>query len=195
MAYNRTQANTLLSVDEMVLFEASLADRLKASGAAELRKQVKRTRTLRDKSSDLLQRQKIATRGRTGTKLGPDGDANERTQRKVLLLGEILARFAKRLALLEPAVQPEAKGPTGKALVPLLASATTPAQRGAPVLPPRSAKAPAVGPMAGKLTGPGSDSARAMAKTSKLQDKGSRAIQGHVSVVGRHNQAKRDGRS
>lgn len=86
MAYNRTQANTLLSAEEMVLLDASLADRLKASGAAELRKHVKRTRTLRDKSSDLLQRQKIATRGRTGTKLGPDGDANERTQRKVLLL-------------------------------------------------------------------------------------------------------------
>ena len=49
--------------------------------------------------------------------------------------------------------------------------------------------------MAGELFGTGSDRARAMAKTSKLQDKGSRAIQGHVSVVGRHNQAKRDGRS
>ena len=194
MAYNRTQASTLLSADEMVLFDASLADRVKALGAAELRKQVKRTRTLRDKSSDLLQRQKIATRGRTGTKLGPGGDANERTERKVLLLGETLARFEKRLALLEPAAQPEAKGPAGKALAPPPASAPMPPQPGAPVLPPRSVKAPAVGPMAGKLTGPGSDSARAMAKTSKLQDKGSRAIQGHVSVVGRHNQAKRDGR-
>ena len=113
----------------------------------------------------------------------------------MLLLGEILARFEKRLALLEPAVQPEAKGPTGKALVPLLASATTPPQRGTPALPPRSAKAPAVGPMAGELTGPGSDRARAMAKTSKLQDKGSRATRGYVSVGGRHNQAERDGRS
>ena len=113
----------------------------------------------------------------------------------MLLIGEILARFEERLALLEPAVQPEAKGLTGKALGPLLASATTPPQRGTPALPPRSAKAPAVGPMAGELIGTGSDRARAMAKTSKLQDKGSRAIQGHVSVVGRHNQAKRDGRS
>ena len=60
-------------------------------------------RALRDKSSDLLKRQKIAERGRIGTKLGPDGDANEGTQRKVLLLGELLARFEKRLALLEPA--------------------------------------------------------------------------------------------
>jgi hypothetical protein len=125
LAYNRTQANNLLSAEEMVLFDASLADRIKALGAAELRKQVKRTRTLRDKSSDLLQRQKIATRGRTGTKLGPDGDANERTQRKVLLLGEILARLEKRLALLEPAAQPEAKGPA-EALAPLPASAATP---------------------------------------------------------------------
>ena len=166
LAYNRTQANTLPSADEMVLFDASLADRLKASGAVELRKQVMRTRTLRDKSSDLPQRQKIATRGRAGTLGGaPTG---------------------------HPA---QAKGPTGKALVQLLPSATTPPQRGTPALPPRSAKAPAVAPMAGKRTGPGSDSARAMAKTSKLQNKGSLAIQGHVSVVGRHNQAKLDGRS
>jgi hypothetical protein len=124
LAYNRTQASNLLSAEEMALFDASLADRVKALGAAELRKQVKRTRTLRDKSSDLLQRQKIATRGRTGTKLGPEGDANERTERKVVLLGETLSRFEKRLALLEPAAQPEAKGPAGKALASLPASAT-----------------------------------------------------------------------
>ena len=45
MAYNRTQASNLLSAEEMALFDASLADRVKALGAAELRKQVKRTRT------------------------------------------------------------------------------------------------------------------------------------------------------
>ena len=47
MAYNRTQANTLFSAEEMMLFDASLADRLKALGAAELRKQVKRARPAR----------------------------------------------------------------------------------------------------------------------------------------------------
>ena len=49
--------------------------------------------------------------------------------------------------------------------------------------------------MVGELTGPGTDRALAMAKTSKLQDKGSRATRGYVSVGGRHNQAERDGRS
>ena len=121
--------------------------------------------------------------------------SHARTLRKLLLLRKFMARFEKRLALLEPAVQPEAKGPTGKALVPLLASATTTPQRGTPALPPRSTKAPAVGAMAGELPGPGSDRARAMAKTSKLQDKSSRATRGYVTVGGRHNQAKRDVRS
>ena len=48
MANNRTQANTLFSAEEMMLFDASLADRLKALGAAELRKQVKRAHPARE---------------------------------------------------------------------------------------------------------------------------------------------------
>jgi len=196
LAYNRTQASKLLGVAEMALFELSLADRIRTLSAGELHQQIKRARIVRDKASDLLKRQALATQRRTGSKTGPAGDANERTQRKLQIMSETLARFEKRLAVVEP---PPSTNDANDASSPSSAGPATAIQTamhvpGAPALPERSTKAPAVGPVSRKLMGPGSDNARAMAQKSQFQEVNSRAIQGHVSVVGRHNQAKRDGR-
>lgn len=103
MAYNRIQAGRLLAADELPVFEASLREPLTALTAAKLRVLIKRARTMRDKAQDLLQRQRVATRGRTGSKGGTTGAANERTAQKVRALGEALARFENRLAQLDAA--------------------------------------------------------------------------------------------
>lgn len=103
MAYNRTQVRNLLSAAEFELFEASLADNLKMLTGARLRSRIGRARALRDKYQDLLRRQKIATRGRTGSKLGNTGVANQRTEQKMAVLAEALLRFEKRALQLEAA--------------------------------------------------------------------------------------------
>ena len=103
MAYNRIQAGRLLAAAELPVFEASLGEPLAALTAAKLRVLIKRARTMRDKAQDLLQRQRVATRGRTGSKGGTSGAANERTAQKARALNEALTRFEHRLAQLEAA--------------------------------------------------------------------------------------------
>ncbi len=93
MPYNRIQARRFLSASEIELFESSLGASRKALGPADLRRHLKRARTLRDKSRDLLQRQKLATRARTGSKWGKTGHANERTAQKAAAFSEALQRF------------------------------------------------------------------------------------------------------
>lgn len=79
MATTLIQARKLLTAAELDVFAASRAEALKALTAVQLRGKIKRSRTLRDKYQDLLRRQKVATRGRTGSKAGTSGVANERT--------------------------------------------------------------------------------------------------------------------
>lgn len=102
MPYNRVQVRAFLSSSEIELFESSLDASRKGLSKAELRRRLKRARTLRDKSRDLLRRQKLATRARTGSKVGVSGQANERTAQKAAALAEALNRFeaetASRLA-------------------------------------------------------------------------------------------------
>lgn len=103
MAYNRTQVHHLLSAAEFELFEASLAASLKTLTGVRLRSKIGRARAMRDKYRDLLRRQKIATRGRTGSKLGNTGVANQRTEQKMAVLVEVLRRFEKRVLQLDAA--------------------------------------------------------------------------------------------
>lgn len=98
MAYNRVQVRAFLSTSERDLFESSLGASCKALGTADLRRRVQRTRTLRDKERDLFQRQRLATRARTGTKVGASGVANERTQKKATAFEEALKRFEAEMA-------------------------------------------------------------------------------------------------
>jgi hypothetical protein len=191
MAYNRNQVAGLLSATEMELFVASLAGPIVELDAAALRSQIRRTRTLRDKSQDLLQRQRLATRDRTGTKSGQSGVANERTAQKVKAFAETLQRFENRLGLLEAREAREAarahslRGQPRAGRVPGAAGHR----------PLRSPKAPAIAPQGGPA-GPGatSEGARSARHAKQFEASRSKAIQGHLSSRGRTSQARRDQR-
>lgn len=145
MAYNRTQVRSLLNASELALFEASLAGPVKELTTAQLRAKVSRTRALRDKYQDLLRRQKLATRQRTGSKSGAGvtADANKRTEQKMVALAEVLARFEKRLEQNE-ATQARAAEKTAAAAERLAALK----QR--TVVPKRSAAKPTPAPRAAR---------------------------------------------
>ena len=110
MAYNRIQARRLLAATELPLFEASLSDTLGALPEARSRALIKRARIMRDKAQDLLRRQRVATRGRTGNKGGTTGAANERTAQKVQALSEALTRLESRLSKLDAATERAVSG-------------------------------------------------------------------------------------
>ena len=97
MAVTRDQASRLLSESEMSLFSDSRNPTLRSFSARELTRRIERARKLRDKSRDLLQRQRLGSRKRTGSKGGATGDANERTARKGEVFDDILQRFESRL--------------------------------------------------------------------------------------------------
>lgn len=197
MAYNRLQAARLLSASELPLFLDSLPDRIGAHRTARLRTLVKRTRAQRDKARDLWQRQRVATRRRTGSKGGRSGDANARTDRKARVLDEALQRLERQLARLEA---PAAAKPTRMvslqaavkaAAKPAPGAGSANARRPAP----GSAKAPAQPPQRG-TPGIGATSEQARSARHALQFKmaGAQRVQGHVGVAGRRDQARLDGK-
>lgn len=204
MAYNRVQAARLLTASELQVFEASLGEALAALTAPRLNAQIKRARTLRDKAQDLLRRQRVATRARTGTKVGTSGVANERTAQKVQALDEALKRFETRQAKLEAAAA-RAADAAQRARERLAAEKLRSRQAAARPKPAAktaigpavalSDKAPAAGPRGGGKTVPPA-SPGALAKGARQQRKftGSQAIQAHVGARGRRQQAKRDSR-
>lgn len=211
MATNKTQAAKLLSAAEMLVYSASVAPDIKELTAAILAAKIKRARTMRDKFRDLLKRQKVTTRSRTGTKAGISGNANERTAIKAEVFDEVLQRFtarqeqvqavaareAARLAAAQARANKAAAKPSVKTSVQAAVKkiATMPAPAPTPVRTARSAKAPAIAPVAAiDSVGPGSDRALAEAKTAQLAAARTRPIQGHISGAGRRSQAKRDER-
>ena len=97
MAVTRDQASRLLSESEMTLFSESRNPTLRSFSARELTRRIERARKLRDKSRDLLQRQRLGSRKLTGSKGGATGQANERTARKGEVFDDILQRFENRL--------------------------------------------------------------------------------------------------
>lgn len=131
MAYNRIQAGRLLAAAELPVFEVSLGEPLAELTAAKLRVLIKRSRNMRDKAQDLLQRQRVTTRSRTGSKDGTSGVANERTAQKVRALGEALGRFENRLVQLEAAAEraASAKLRSGERLAALKLRAQTPGKK------------------------------------------------------------------
>ncbi len=102
MPFNRNHVRAFLAKTEIDLFESSLGADLKARSAVDVQRRIDRTRKLRDKYRDLLRRQKLTSRVRTGSKTGQSGEANERTAKKAKAFEEALARFeaqAKQLAI------------------------------------------------------------------------------------------------
>lgn len=101
MAYQRTQAQKLLTAAELALFDSGRTTEIRKLSKPELRSNLERSRKLRDKYRDLYRRQRLAIRGVSGTKAGTGGDANRRTQEKEEILAESVARFEARLAQIE----------------------------------------------------------------------------------------------
>lgn len=201
MPYNRIQVQAFLTKPEVDLFESSLAGSIKLLAPAALNRRIERARTLRDKYRDLLQRQKLATRSRTGSKGGTSGHANERTDQKAVALDEALKRFESEAARRDAsAAKSAAKGaapvPARVALRKALEikQSRDPRRAGA-TKPARSSKAPAVSPAgaadAANSTPPAVERA---AVASQLADANLSHIQGHTSTQVRRSQAKRDNR-
>ena len=90
MAFTRAQANQLLNKTEMRLFDDSRANALRGLDRSALDTRIARARDARDRSRDLLKRQRVAAR--KSAPAGRDGVA-ARTARKEALLVEILERF------------------------------------------------------------------------------------------------------
>ena len=86
MPLTRAKATTLLNQKEMELFDDSRATALRQLDDKALAARVGRARTARNRARDLLQRQKLASRARTGSKRGASGDANQRSKDKAELL-------------------------------------------------------------------------------------------------------------
>lgn len=191
MAFNRSHARRLCNASELSLFESSVGAELASLSEAQLKARIVRARNLRDKQQDLLRRQKLATRARTGTKVGASGVANQRTEQKLKLFSEALARFEARLASVEAAsarAAVRAAAASGKKAV-----VRMPAGKKAAAKKPPAKKPPA---KKSKVRGAGFVSAQARDASNQMQLKKSRSrpIQAHLRSAGKRSQARRDSR-
>jgi len=136
MPFNRNHVRAFLAKNEIDLFESSLGVDLKALSAVDVQRRIVRARRLRDKYRDLLRRQKVATRTRTGSKSDNAGDANERTAKKAKAFEETLARFeaqAKHLGAAAKKAAMKMKKPSKmKSAATTKAAARTPATKHPP---------------------------------------------------------------
>ena len=127
MAYTRVQARKLLTATEFDLFEQTTGPALKTLTLARLRSKLGRARQLRDKFQDLYRRQTVALRGsaRAGA-----AAANERTQAKAVIFGEVLARVQAQLDKVEAAAaKAAAKKPAAKKAAAKKPAAKAPARK------------------------------------------------------------------
>ncbi len=196
MATTLIQARKLLTAAELEVFVVSRGQGLTGLSAVQLRGKVKRARTLSEKYRDLLQRQKLATRDRAGTKMGRSGAANARTAEKAALFADVLESFSRRLAQVEAAqARAEQKAAAVKTKVRL--APATPRSKVATAkvgATPRSPKAPSKAPVAARNVGPSSESARVARHAMQPKQSGQQNVHAHIAARGRRNQAKRDGR-
>lgn len=109
MPITRAKASRLLNQSEMGLYDDSRANGLRDLDARALASRVKRARTARDRARDLVQKQKLASRARSGSKRGASGADNQRSKDKAELTADILKRFEQQLRTVERADREEAR--------------------------------------------------------------------------------------
>lgn len=221
MSFNRNHVRAFLAKTEIDLFESSLGADLKTLTAADVQRRIDRTRKLRTKYRDLLQRQKLATRARTSSKEGTSGEANERTAKKAKAFDETLARFEAHAQHLEAAEKKAAasskrtakagstatrktaakKRPAKRKLVPaavmlreVLEKKRDAATSALAAQPTRSSKAPASSTASVGGVGATPPHVRAAVVASRLEQSSLKRIQGHTGTKVRMAQAKRDHR-
>lgn len=98
MPFTRAKAEALLNRTEMGLYDDSRINSLRKLSASQISQRIERGRRARDRARDLVKRQKLASRERTGAKRGTSGLANERSKQKAELMADILKRFDTALA-------------------------------------------------------------------------------------------------
>lgn len=164
MTYNPRQVRELTTRSELDLVRASYAGSIGRLSARALKANIARARRLRDKQRDLLRRQRLAHRRRTGNKQG-----SVRTAQKAELFEEALSRFARQQRVLEAAGRARKKAPSR----------------------PRAGgrKGPRPPSPRGSRRTSGQAALRQKARSPRMK-----AMQAHVSSRGRRRQARRDSR-
>jgi hypothetical protein len=199
MTYNRLNARALCTPAELELVLLSFPDQVKTLTEARLKLKRTRARALRDKYRDLLRRQKLATRERSGSKLGRGPQTNARTADKAKLFDETLKRFEAQVVVVEAAARKAEKIAAARKKLAAMQKATRllVAKRAAGAGTKAAANAsPARAPAAKAPKPAGFVSERALQsnRDRRLNAKGSIKVQTHASARGRRNQAKRDAR-
>lgn len=170
MPYDRRQIRKLTTASEFELVDASSADSIRRLSAQALQKNIARARRLRDKQRDLLRRQRLASRSRTGTK----ATGNARTAQKAEVFDETLNRFTRRLQAMTAKPRPGAGAKKSAA------RKSRAAPKGTGPKPPARGGARKTGAQA---------TLRQKATTPRVK-----AIQAHIGSRGRRAQARRDSR-
>ena len=197
MAWNRIQAARLLSDKEMELYEGSLSDQAPQMVDKELQATIRRVRTQRDKYQDLLRRQRVSSRERSGTKSGSSGVANARTDQKVQVFSAALERLEKKQAKRErdsskPSAGQATRKTTIRPAVRTALDAKTKARTSDRPQARRSSKAPAQGPGGDAKSAAATQSPASVPHVKRAQSMGQQRPLAHVSSRGRRQQTKRD---
>lgn len=209
MPFNKAQLRSLCTAAEFSLAQKSLAPDLGKLSAADLVKNIKRARALRDKNRDLYKRQTRAA--------GKASGQNARSAEKAQAFDQVLKTFEDQLAQLKqaspvsskknaakkPAAKKPAKKPTTQARV--AAKSARKKARAEKVKAKKStaltskkalAAAEKKSPAATvRWGGFASKAAQDAGKRAQLQQSRSKPILGHIKSAGKRAQAKRDGRS
>ena len=151
MQITRSKATALLNKGEMGLYDDSRHNPIRGFTSKQLESRIKRARGARDRARDLVRRQKLASRERTGSKRGTSGAANQRTQDKVEILADILRRFEARLKVVK-AEERERERASKKAATKKAARKTATKKTAAKKAPAKKASKKAVKKAARKVT-------------------------------------------
>ncbi len=211
MSITKSHLRKLCTSVETRLAEKGLPSEIKKLSTADLQKNIKRMRKLRDKQRDLYRRQTLKLR-QPGNRYGAKAvGMNARTKEKAVFFDKVLDAFEAQLFLLrreaKPSVQktallrkkskPLVQGRvTAKATNKKPASAKTKKTQATKLssksnLRTTRKNAPADGVGMGDYM---SEGAQAAAQRSQMQQSRSKPIQGHISSAGKRAQAKRDNR-
>jgi hypothetical protein len=194
MKFDRKQAKALTTEKELELYDDARSPRLTKHTIADLKRLVKRSRTLRDKLRDV---KKSQVRGAQKKTQARGLAAPDRSREKAELFSEVHDVFVARLEALE---QRAAKEKAREASKKLLASAAK-SKAKAPAKPARSAKAttaskaaknPAVDTVQKPQTAARTRSTKAKVEQTRIARSGITQKRSHLASTNKRNQARRD---
>ena len=198
MPLTSTVAKQLCTEAELKLFTESLARNVKKLNLKAVKARVDRSRRLRNKYSDLADRQDREMRGKREARRRRTVRGNENTRKKEQLFSEALARFEQHRIALESASANTNKAAkrTKRASITAATTRSTTTKKKTGAGTQRKASKRKRGAKSAKktnVTGKTSE-ATAKAKQSRFTAAGQMRIHKHVSAQNRRRQAKRDSR-